>query len=253
MLEARVYQEGQPLPPITPGEIIRKTPNFQVVTDYKQGLEGQSRGARFFIEPLTSSGSNMLFSASIAHNNFNFDIRPRPYNPPGHEYAIPCLRVDYILENIPPLILGEVQIPNPGKDSIPSVDRMEACIEKRDNDYTFADNLPRLYGITNPQTRHLRQLQQKTLDTIPQRILHSADENPWYKVRKGLWMVIIGRLLEGVESGEFADPQLIETMSPFLERWRSIEFSNPKRLTTEEDIASANYVIDLVWQTYGNK
>lgn len=180
MLERLSQFEQDTLPPIKAGEIIRKTPNFQVVTDYKPGLEGKRKGERFFIEPLTPSGTQMLLSASQAHNVYNFNHRT------VGEYVFPCLRADYIKENLPVLLKGEVQIPKPGEDTIPSPDRMDELIAQHKHIYTFADNLPEEFGITNRCTRKLRIFQMSDKDAISSKSVHSYSYDSYYKVRKKL-------------------------------------------------------------------
>lgn len=254
MHETLGFIDGQPLPSIKSGEILRRTPNFQVVTDYKPGHEGQKRGESFFIEPLTEKGSEMLFQAALAHNVFNFNVRPHPYNPPGHEYAIPCLRADYTSDNVPILFHGDVQVPQPGLYTIPSPDRMEESISQTTEyglaSYSFEDGIKPI--IPNPQTRHLRLMQATHLDDMPERVLHSADENSYYKVRKGWWLVVIGRLQLGIESGEISNPQLLETIAPYLAKWKAEGFMRAKNLTTSEDIKEINNAINLIWQYHGN-
>lgn len=39
------------LPSFTPSGVFRETPHFRVVMDWKPGMEEQSGGERFFIEP----------------------------------------------------------------------------------------------------------------------------------------------------------------------------------------------------------
>ncbi len=148
--------------------------------------------------------------------------------------------------------VGKVQIPESGKDTIPSPDRMEECIaRKRFGDYTFADDLPPEYGIPNPITRQLRLLQTTHLDEIPSRVLHSADENSYYKVRKGWWILVLRRMRWGVERQEFTDSELLEEIQRFREKYTSKEFSSSHHLTTGEDIGAANNLIDRIWSMYG--
>ena len=237
--------EHDPLPPINPGEIIRKTPNFQVVTDYKPGLEDKRSGERFFLEPLTRRGAAMLLIASKAHDIYNFNHRP------VEGYVFPCLRADYIRANIPVLLKGEVQIPKLGEDTIPSPDRIEECIMKGNMIYTFADNLPEGFGTSNPNTRQLRMLQMADKDTIPNEIIHSNYPDKHYKVRKNWWYEVLISIDLGIEDGEFTDPELIKEMHTFQKKYQTKEFFDPNNLTTSENIQEVNALIDKIWETYG--
>ena len=262
MNERLFPRDTETLPPIQPGEVVRQTPNFQIVTDYKLGLEGQKSGERFFIEPLTRDGEIMLGKAAKAHNIYNFNLRPHPYNPPGGDVVVPALQADYIPTNASPLLHGDIQIPEPGKGTIPSPDRMEACLAQQAQSntryphtvYTFADNLLSEHRMPNPVTRDLRLLQAIYLDDIPDRIIHSPDDNPYYKVRKGFWIGVVHDLDQGLETEEFTDPTIVERINSFLTTYGSgTGFLYAKHLTTQEDIIALNGLIDKIWKTYGNE
>ncbi len=126
------------LPVFSPGVVVRETANYRVVMDWKPGLEGQTNGGRFFIEPKTYEAQQMLFSAARAHNISNFNERDVP-NPGKEIKKRSCLRADFIVENLPPLMLGEMQIPANDEDSIPPPDRMEECLKLHLMSYTFTD------------------------------------------------------------------------------------------------------------------
>jgi len=245
MRERLLLAEHDPLPSINLGEVIRKTPNFQVVTDYKPGLENTRAGERFFLEPLTITGGFILFNASKAHNIYNFNHRPVGL------YTFPCLRADYIQTNVSVLLKGEVQIPKTGEDTVPSPDRMEACLAKGGVEYTFADDLPIDFGIPNPDTRHLRMLQVFDKDTIPNEIVHSPHLDQCYKVRKTWWYAVLISIDLGIDSGEFADPELIKKMQAFRKKYKTREFFDPNNLTTSENIQEVNALINKIWETYG--
>jgi len=244
----RILNE-RPLPDILAGEIVLKTPNLRVVTDYKPGLEGQREGASFFIEPLNSSGEASLLTAAVAHNFFTFNLRPvLPHWIPGEYFVYPCLQVDYSPENLPPLFQGAVLIPEQGKSTVPSPQRMETCITQiKYGHYTFADDLPENHGVSNPYTRRLRLMQTTSADEIPDAIVHSDGPNPWYKIRTAWWFGVVARLDLGVESGEFSDPGIIEEIQAFGIKYHDLG----TRTRTAEDIAEANRIITLVWNKYG--
>lgn len=245
MLERLLQIEHEPLPPIRAGEIIRKTSNFQVVTDYKPGLEGKREGERFFLEPLTRNGAHMLWSASKAHNIYNINHRR------VGEYTFPCLRADYIKPNVNVLLKGEVQIPKSEEDTIPSPDRMEECLMKRNAIYSFADNLSEDFGISNPNTRQLRMLQMADKDNIPNEIVHSNSDDSYYKVRKNWWYGVLLSMLSGIEEGEFKDPELIKEMDTFHNKFWGREFFDANHLTTSKDIQEVNILLEKIWETYG--
>lgn len=243
------FKDKDPLPPIVPGEVLRRTPNLQVVTDYKPGLEGQRAGERFFIEPFTSDAEAMLAKAAAVHNIYNFIIRRHPGR---FGDFTPCLRADYIPGNVDVLLKGEVKIPELGKDTIPSPDRMEECIAKNPyGAYTFSDELPVNFGVPNPYTRRLRVHQARYLDDVPERIIHSTDTNRWYKVRTAWWTVLFTTIERGLISGEFTDEALIAHIQEFKAKYKREEFFRPNNLTTAEDIAAANALIDRIWEAHG--
>jgi hypothetical protein len=132
------------LPGFSPSGLVRETTNFIVMMDWKPGLEGQTNGGRFFIEPKTDEAQKMLSMAAKEHNIDNFNERGVP-NPDGEIMMRQCLRADFIVENLPSLMLGVVEIPNEGEDSIPSPDRMEECLRLNPSMYTFGDLLTQSY------------------------------------------------------------------------------------------------------------
>ncbi len=253
MIERLLRLDNEPLSPINAGEVIRRTPNFQIVTDYKHCPENTRNGERFFIEPTSPGGLSMLLYAASAHNIYNFNHRLVFGARSGVKDIIPCLRADYIKQNVWVLLRDDVQIPQPGEDTVPSPGRMEACIAKGARQYTFNDELPANFGITNPHTRHLRMLQMTYKDEIPDRIVHSPNPDSYYKVRKNWWYGVELTIDIGIERGEFTNPKLVEEMQRFLAKYFNTEFGNPNTLTTAEDIQVANELISRTWEIYGNK
>lgn len=246
----------RPLPDIVPGLVVYETQNFQVVTDYKPGLEGTKEGERFFIHPIREPGLRILLQASMAHNIFNFNLRPVwPHYIEGEYFVYPCLRADYIPENIPALFQGIVEIHKPGEDTIPSPDRMERCISLAPSlhselRYTFADDLPSESGIENKWTRWVRLLQTTHSDEIPPKIIHSHDPNPFYKVRKGWWVSLFACLENGLEYQEWTDSELTQEINAFVESYRARGFFFSSHLTTADDIEGANNLANLIWERY---
>lgn len=247
------FREGQPLPPITPGEVLLRTSNYRVVTDYMAGLEGTRDTERFFIEPTSLDGMSILLDAAKAHNTYNFTHRQIDGINASRQEILPCLHADYSVRNIPVLFQGFVKIPLPGQGTIPSLQRMEACIAKgRGAEYTFSDDHSPEYGIPNPSTRHLRLIQMTHKDSIPDRVIHSNDWDKYYKVR-GAWWQGVGAAMEwGIEAGEFTDPSLIGEMKDFITKHYSLRQANHRYLTTPEDITEANALINKIWLMYGS-
>lgn len=243
------YSGGESLPPIESGELLLRTPNLRVVTDYKPVLEGLRNGERFFIEPQTGAGLDMLRSAAKAHNIYNFNHRPVYGIRRNGVDLVPCLRADYIAENIPVLFQGVVEMPKPGEDTIPSPLRMEACITQGLHNYTFADGLD--YSVPNPMTRHLRLLQATFKDDIPPKVIHSDDPDSYYKVRKNWWVGVSAALQVGLIENEFSDPEMVEEINRFLDKFCNSDFGSPEILTTVHDIAEANKLISKIWDYYG--
>lgn len=254
----RILNE-RPLPEIVSGLVVYETPHYQVVTDYKPGLEGIKEGERFFIHPIRSEGMSMLLKAAMAHNIFNFNLRPVwPHYIEGKFFVYPCLRADYIPENVPILFRGVVEIPKPGEDTIPSPNRMERCIalapsKHSEMHYTFADDLPPKYGIENYWTRDVRLLQTTHSDEIPAEVLHSADPNPYFKVRKGWWASFMASLENGLEYEEWTDPTLTQDIKGFIKSYRERGFFSSRHLTTKADIDTVNNLANLIWEQYRSK
>ncbi|MBI4036501.1 hypothetical protein HY386_01310 [Candidatus Daviesbacteria bacterium] len=126
------------LPAFTPGGILRETPHFKIVMDWKLGMERQPGGERFFIEPKDEGALRMLQLAARVHriNNFN----NRTVQTSQGEKEFPSLRANFSMENLPTLLLGVVEIPEDDEDTIPSPDRMEGCLRLHPDEYTFSDN-----------------------------------------------------------------------------------------------------------------
>lgn len=248
-MHERVLPDGS-LPEIVPGAELLVTPNYRVVTDYKPGLEGQRAGERFFIEPRTGQGYSVLLKAAIAHNIYNFNHRPIPGIRNTGADLIPSLRADYSRENLPAIFDGVVEIPQPGEDTIPPPQRMEACMANG-REYTFADGLSPTHGIPNPHTRHLRLLQATFKDEPPTKVIHSNDPDSYYKVRKNWWVVLMASLEVGLDDGEFSDLETAQLIEQFFGKFRTRTFMSPDNLTTLDDIAVANRLITTIWGKYG--
>lgn len=249
-MRERILPDGS-LPEIIPGEVVLVTPNFRVVTDYKPGQEGLREGERFFIEPASTKAYFMLSKAAQAHNIYNFNYRT-VFNitHQGASTAL-ALRADYIKENIPAIFMGIVEIPSPGSDTIPAVQRMDECISNEQFYYNFAPNLPENYGIPNPFTRHLRYIQVAFRDEVPTRIVHSSDRDSYYKVRKNWWFGLFASLDLAMTTNEFNDLETRRLVGKFFAKFFKREFTRSKNLTTASDIAEANALIDKIWQRYG--
>ncbi|EKD57511.1 MAG: hypothetical protein ACD_57C00259G0005 [uncultured bacterium] len=117
--------------------MVKETANYRVIMDWKPGLEDQPEGERFYIEPKTDKAEAMLISAAMAHNIPNFDTRNVVTK--NKVRARQCLRTDFIVENLRPIFFKETIVPEEGKDSVPSPDRMEECLDLNRTEYTFED------------------------------------------------------------------------------------------------------------------
>lgn len=125
------------LPPFTKGAIAKETAHFRIVMDYKPGEEEKVSGQRFFIEPLTDGAEIMLAMAAIKHNVLNINFREVSNG--DIKTLRKSLRADFIAENLPSLLFGVTEKPEDGKDTIPSPDRMEQCLNSHPDTYTFSD------------------------------------------------------------------------------------------------------------------
>lgn len=254
MKEKSRSQDGEKLRPIKPGEVIRETPNFRVVTDYKPGLEGKRKGERFYIEPLSESGIATLMYAAAAHNIYNFDHRPVHGIRRDGVSVVPCLRADYIWENAVVLVRGDVRIPKKDEDSVPSPDRMEEVIAKGITIYTFQDDIPLGHQIKNPVARKLRVLQKTYKDEIPRDTVHSSDPDSYYKARKGWWRKVLLWIDVGIKTTEFKNPALLNKIREFKQDYAESDFfDTTERRTTKKDIRRANEILDEIWYVYGNR
>lgn len=135
-LKGKQEQANLVLPRFVSGAVVRATSYFRIVMDYKPELQGQKEGERFYIVPLTDEAERMLGLAAKEHNISNFSVRDvtTPEGSPQRS----CLRADFSAENLPVILLGEVDIPVEGEDSIPSIERMEECLKLHPDSYTFS-------------------------------------------------------------------------------------------------------------------
>lgn len=238
------------MPPIKIGEIIYETLHFRIVTDYKPGLEEQRKGERFFLEPKNYKAAAILLEAATYHNIYNFNVR-RSGQPYSNVSWLPALRIDYTQENIPALFQGFTEIPEEGKDSIPSPDRLEECMKLRPaclSQYRFSeteDNPP----VADLTLRHLKQLYLVFSDVIPNKIIHSTDPNPWFKVRKSWFTGVRADITVAIEEGLITDKIVLKTIQDCFDHLQKSEFFDD-RDTLPEDIARVNAVIQAILDFY---
>lgn len=138
------------LPPFIPGGVVRTTNHFRVVMDYKSGFEydfgedetDKTPKKRFYIEPLSDDAQEMLGLASEMHGFSGDGFRERPVTVGDETRERLCLRADFTVDNLPSLLLGIVEIPDPyeGRYTIPSLERMEACLKDHPDRYSFTDD-----------------------------------------------------------------------------------------------------------------
>ncbi len=235
--------DKNPLPSIVPGEVLKQSPNYQIVTNFYPAVDSSEMRPAFFIDSMTEQGMGMLGKAAVAHNYFRFVIRPTPVGSDRHRQFQPALLVEYESSSLPPLFQGRVQIPEARAFTIPSLDRMEQCIPG--GSYSFSDEEPML--IPNPYSRRLKMLQGMYLDDIPDEIIHSNADNPYYKARKGWWLLALRALNGALRSSEVDDIQLIGQAETFSSKYS--EFIRSSRITTEQDIVAVNEIIDQIWDS----
>jgi len=85
-------------------------------------------------------------------------------------------------------------------------------------------------------------------DEIPAEVVHSSSPDNKFKARRGWFHLVAGHLKYGLEDGYIKDPVLKEKVEDFLKWCVEGDFKKggDARLTTEEDIAKANEVINSV-------
>jgi hypothetical protein len=235
--------DKNPLPSIVPSEVLKQTRNYQIVTDYYPAVGSSEMRPAFFIDPMTEKGMGVLGKAAVAHNYFRFVIRPTPVGSDRHRQFQPALLVEYESSSLPPLFQGRVEIPEAGAFTIPSPDRMEQCIPE--GNYSFSDGEP--MSIPNPYSRRLKMLQGMYLDDIPDEIIHSTADNPYNKVRKGWWLLSIRALNNALRVNEVGDINLVARAEALSSKYS--EFIRSSRVTTEQDIAAVNEIIDQIWNS----
>ncbi|MBI3887496.1 hypothetical protein HY310_00315 [Candidatus Microgenomates bacterium] len=133
--KTEVLDQLMQLPDFAPGKMIRETAHYQVVTDWKPSLENSPTGQRFYIVPRNLAAEAILVQAASLHRVPT--LTPRRISEIGG--TLNALRADFIPENIPALLYGLTEVPPDGRDSIPSPDRLEECLKKHPDRYTFFD------------------------------------------------------------------------------------------------------------------
>jgi hypothetical protein len=89
-------------------------------------------------------------------------------------------------------------------------------------------------------------------DAIPGKILHSFDENNRFKVRRG-WFSGLNAHLENAIVSDILPDEVVDEIKEYFE-WHETSFCNKKdkqRLTTKEDIAKANNILNVVLESLG--
>lgn len=125
------------LPDFVPGRLVCEASQYRVIMGWKPGEEGEKR---FFIQPLTDEAEAMLHAAALMHRIPNFNTMPVKTEDGIRKRE--CLRANFEEDNLPVLLLGEMQIPSEGEDTVPSLERMEECLRLHPNFYTFSDEAP---------------------------------------------------------------------------------------------------------------
>jgi len=128
-----------PLPVFVAKKPLYISKNFQVVMDYKPFTHGTIADQRFFIEPLTDEAERMLEFAAKRHNIKQYQFNERVILEEERKTKRRCIRADFIQENLPALLWGQIDIPDGDKDSMPSPRRMEECLTEHPQKYTFQD------------------------------------------------------------------------------------------------------------------
>ena len=103
------------------------------------------------------------------------------------------------------------------------------------------DRKPEYTGKTI--TDHIRFLRDTFSDEIPGEVIHSDAKNNRFKVRRNWWVGLLADLENGLEDGEFSDPQVQREIKDFTEFYYHRPNFFDKPLTTADDIARANSLI----------
>jgi hypothetical protein len=129
-----------PLPNFIAGKPLYISANFRVVMDYKPRTNNTIADQRFFIEPTTDEAERMLKLAAVKHNIQENQLTVREIsNSEASKKYRSSIRADFIKENLPSLLWGQIDVPKEGEDSMPSPRRMEECLTKHPREYTFQD------------------------------------------------------------------------------------------------------------------
>ena len=128
------------LPPFVVEKPIFISANYRVVMGYKPGTKNTVRDQRFFIEPTTDEGEKMLMLATKKHNITSNIINAREVpNETGTTKLRQCVRANFETGNLPSFLWGQIDIPDGSEDTMPSPRRMEECLMKHPQEYTFQD------------------------------------------------------------------------------------------------------------------
>lgn len=92
---------------------------------------------------------------------------------------------------------------------------------------------------------HLRDLRTNWKDEFPDHIVHSDEADREYKVRRSWFEGVISDVENLLTEEIITDSTKITAAERLLERFTSKEFID-QELTTAEDIATANRLIDII-------
>jgi len=108
---------------------------------------------------------------------------------------------------------------------------------------TEKDKRETLPEFTLPE--HLRFLRDEFSDEIPVDVIHSNHPQNRFKVRRNWWAGLLADLEVGLAEGAFTDPDVQEKIRAFTDFYFHRPNFFDKPLTTPEDIAKANRIINV--------
>jgi uncharacterized protein YaaW (UPF0174 family) len=91
----------------------------------------------------------------------------------------------------------------------------------------------------------LKSLRRDWSDEIPQEVIHFNDEDSKYKVRRNWFQQIVTNTWMLLDEGKISNEESKKAAEELIEKFTSEEFVE-RKLTTSEDIETANHLMDVI-------
>lgn len=92
---------------------------------------------------------------------------------------------------------------------------------------------------------HLVHLRDKWKDEIPDRVIHSSDNDNKFKVRRNWFQAVVGTVESLVDTGQIKGSTKLRAANELMDTFTAEEFIQ-QDLTTPGDINNANRLIDII-------